>query len=299
MNIIKYFFALSRIKHCVVDISTPAFCALLWLGTFPSLTIIIIGFITAFSAYTAVYAINDFMGASSDKEKFKNGDYKSYSIESTNYYHPIAQGMLSHKQVITWISIWLSVALIGSYYLNPIIVFILVIGGVLEIIYCLLLKITYLRILISGIVKACGPVAAIFVVDRSPEIMNLFIVFSWVFFWEVGGQNIPADWNDVEEDKLVRAKTVPIIFGLRKSGIAVLFFTLFTVILSGFLFIVFPANFKIVYLGAFALVGFFLLIHPAYKLYATLDGKKAAQLFDKASFYPFALLIVMTVILIR
>ena len=30
----------------------------------------------------------------------------------------------------------------------------------------------------------------------------MLLIFFWLFFWEIGGQNIPADWHDIEESYL-------------------------------------------------------------------------------------------------
>jgi 4-hydroxybenzoate polyprenyltransferase len=56
---LKLFLALSRTPHGLLDMCTPAFGALLWLGHFPSPFIVIIGLATTFAGYTAVYALND------------------------------------------------------------------------------------------------------------------------------------------------------------------------------------------------------------------------------------------------
>jgi 4-hydroxybenzoate polyprenyltransferase len=56
---LKLFLALSRTTHGVLDLAAPALSALLWLGQFPSPWIVAIGLLTAFSGYTAVYALND------------------------------------------------------------------------------------------------------------------------------------------------------------------------------------------------------------------------------------------------
>ena len=53
---LKLFFALSRTPHGLLDMATPAVSALLWLGDFPTLKVIALGLVTAFSGYTAVYA---------------------------------------------------------------------------------------------------------------------------------------------------------------------------------------------------------------------------------------------------
>jgi len=49
--------------------TTPAFAALLWLGRLPSPTVILIGCLTTFAGYTAVYALNDVVGYASDRMK--------------------------------------------------------------------------------------------------------------------------------------------------------------------------------------------------------------------------------------
>lgn len=109
------FFALSRTKHGILDIATPAFCALLWLGHFPSIEIIALGLFTAFSGYTAIYALNDLIGYKSDKEKFSGKEASSsYSVEATNFHHPLAQNFLSLKSGILWIVFWISLSFIGS-----------------------------------------------------------------------------------------------------------------------------------------------------------------------------------------
>mgnify|MGYP000373259369 CR=1 FL=1 len=56
---LKLFLALSRTPHGLLDMTTPLYGALLWLGAFPSLYISLLGLITVFAGYTAVYALND------------------------------------------------------------------------------------------------------------------------------------------------------------------------------------------------------------------------------------------------
>ena len=88
-------------------------------------------------------------------------------------------------------------------------------GCLLEIIYCLMHRVSPFRILISGGVKTSGAVAAVFAVDANPSLTYVIVLFIWLFFWEIGGQNIPADWADIEEDRRLRAQTVPVRFGLK------------------------------------------------------------------------------------
>ncbi len=48
--------------------------ALLWLGHFPPASVVIVGLITAFAGYTAVYALNDLIDCRVDKERMSFRD---------------------------------------------------------------------------------------------------------------------------------------------------------------------------------------------------------------------------------
>ena len=63
---LKRFLALSRTPHGLLDMATPAFAVLLYLGGFPPVHVVIIGLITAFAGYTAVYALNDIIDFRND-----------------------------------------------------------------------------------------------------------------------------------------------------------------------------------------------------------------------------------------
>lgn len=295
----KRFFALSRTSHGVLDLANPAFCALLWGGRFPHWTIIVLSIFTAFAAYTAIYALNDLVGMVVDREKFSKHELNTgYSVEASELRYPLARNILSFKSALLWIAFWFVLALIGSYLLNPTIVFILIAAAVLEIIYCLLLKVTYLRTLVSGLVKASGPIAAVFVVDPHPSISSLLILLTWVFFWEIGGQNVPADWNDTAEDLSINAKTIPIHFGAEKAGLIVLATLTITVIASAFLPLISPVRLGWPYILASLLIGFMLLLQPSLQLNKERDGRYAAKLFDKASYYPVAQFVLISIILV-
>ena len=295
----KRFFALSRTSHGILDLATPAFCALLWLGSFPQLPVILLSLFTAFAGYTAVYALNDLVGVKVDKEKFAgSGINPGYSVEASEQRYPLAQNLISFKGGLFWMGTWFILALAGSYLLNPVIVFILLAAAVLETIYCLLLKVTYLRTLVSGVVKTSGPIAAVFVVDSNPSSYFLLLLFIWLFMWEIGGQNVPADWNDTVEDRRVNAKTIPIRFGVEKAGLIVIATLALSVIASGFLPLVSPANLGLPYILASLLIGFVFLLKPGFQLYKFKGGRYAARLFDKASHYPLAQLVLISISLV-
>ena len=75
-NRIKLFLALSRTPHGILDMATPALGALLWLGAFPPWPVVVIGLLTAFAGYTAVYALNDIIDFRVDKERVRFGKHR-------------------------------------------------------------------------------------------------------------------------------------------------------------------------------------------------------------------------------
>ena len=58
-------------------------------------------------------------------------------------------------------------------------------GCVAEAVYCLLLKVSYLRTLVSGSVKTAGGMAAVYAVTPDPSPWFLACLFLWLFFWEI------------------------------------------------------------------------------------------------------------------
>lgn len=295
----KRYLALSRTTHGILDIAAPAFVALLWLGRFPQWPIVTLSLFTAFAGYTAIYALNDLVGIRVDREKFSGaGINQGYSVEASDLRYPLAQDRLDFRSGLAWFAAWYALALAGAYLLNPVIVWIVLAAAVLEIAYCLLFKVTYWRTLVSGLVKSCGPIAAVFVVNPRPPLNLLLLQLLWLVLWEIGGQNIPADWNDVAEDKRVHAKTIPLLFGAEKSGLIVVISLFLAVTTSLFLPLISPLAIGWPYLLASLGAGVLLLLLPGYQLYRSKESRQAARLFDRASYYPLAQLLIIAIFVI-
>jgi len=292
---LKLFVALSRTPHALLDMATPGLAALLWLGGFPPVETVILGLITVFAGYTSVYALNDVVDHRWDREKLQR--VRSLDTENdldvTSVRHPIAQDMLEFREGLIWVIAWAILALGGAYVLNPLCAIIFLSACVLEAVYCLLLRVSYLRTFLSGAVKTSGAIAAVLAVDSSPSAPFLFVLFLWVFFWEIGGQNIPNDWADREEDKRLGAKTLPVHLGVERASLWTMVSLFIAVGMSLLLFRVISYKIDLPYVVASLAIGFFFLLVPAYKLYKARDRFHAAALFNRASYYPLALLIVV------
>ncbi|MCL4503833.1 MAG: UbiA family prenyltransferase [Deltaproteobacteria bacterium] len=289
----KLFLALSRTPHGLLDLAAPALAALLALGTFPPPGVIALGLLTVFAGYTAVYALNDVVDCRVDQEKFlmQGAPKADHYLDDVFVRHPMAAGWMSFREGLLWTGGWAFVALLGAYTLNPVCALIFLLGCILEAVYCLLLKVSHLRLLVAGVVKSLGAAAAVFAVDSQPSPVFLAVLFLWIFLWEVGGQNIPADWHDVEPDRRLKAKTIPVVFGLRKAGALSLAALAGSLILSLAILrlgpVTFPLSHHLLILG----LGVYLLLLPAWRLYRNHDC--AAALFNRASYYPLAVLAVV------
>lgn len=291
----RSFLALSRSTHGVLDIAMPGFAALLWLGHFPRWPVLLMALLTALAGYTALYALNDIIGVKVDREKFAGaGPNPGYSVEASDLRYPIAQGKLSLGKGIAWFAAWYVIALIGAYWLNPLLIWVVLAAPLLETAYCLLFKVSWWRVLVSGVVKSLGPVAAVLAVVPRPDTALLGLMVAWLIAWEIGGQNIPADWNDVEEDRRVGARTVPLVFGPKIAGTVVLIALLATLALGWFLPLMSPLALGMRFQLGMLAIGVILLLVPGIQLFRSHEGRRAARLFDRASLYPLALLALVT-----
>jgi 4-hydroxybenzoate polyprenyltransferase len=292
---LKLFLALSRTPHGIIDIATPALAALLCMGRFPSLATTLLGLITVFSGYTAVYALNDLVDYRTDREKVRTGGYgdgEDY-LDGVLVRHPLAKGVLRLSEGMLWAAGWALMAMIGAWLLNPVCLYIFLIGGLLESIYCLLWRVTPLRTLINGIVKSLGAMAAVYAVNPQPSIIFLGVLFVWIFFWEIGGQNIPNDWTDIDEDRRFKAKTIPVKVGLVRAGMLSLACLVAAYLITFLLMWISPLAFGSFFLLAAAGLGVWLLLLPALRLVEANDRRHAMDLFNKASYFPLSLLAVV------
>jgi 4-hydroxybenzoate polyprenyltransferase len=256
--------------------------------------VIVLGLITAFSGYTAVYALNDIIDYHVDKELIHSSTTHESKpdLDSVFVRHPLAQGMLSYKEALFWTSTWAVLALVGAFFLNPVCLVIFIGAAVFEVIYCYLLKITHLRSIISGIVKTSGPIAAVFAVNQQPSMQFLITLFLWLFFWEIGGQNVPNDLSDLDTDQKINARTIPVRFGAQRSILIICSSLAIAVAMSMAMFWLGPNHISPVYLPGAMFSGLYFLLLPAYHLYKTRGAGEASLLFNRCSYYPLSMLLI-------
>lgn len=281
--------------------AAPVMAALLYLGHFPPLPVIIVGLITVFAGYTAIYALNDLVDIRIDKEKMRLGGYHETEtdLDGILIRHPLAKGMVAYCAGLTWAVLWAVVAMAGAYWLNPICLYMFLTGALLETVYCKLLQVTPLRTVVNGIVKSIGSLAAVVAVAPHPPFFFLGLLFLWIFFWEIGGQNIPNDWTDIEEDRLFNARTVPLSLGTHRAGLTVIGCLVTAFFLHMVLLWTSPLDFNVMLMLIAVAVNYFLLLQPGGLLISRKSRQQAMALFNRASYYPLVtLLLVLAAIVI-
>ena len=291
---LNLFLALSRTPHLLLDLATPGLAALLCLGAFPPLHVLFLGLVTAFAGYTAVYALNDVVDYRIDRETVTPDALPAAKpdLDAVFIHHPLARGLLSRREAVLWTAGWAGVALVGATLLNPLCLAIFLIAFLLEVLYCSLLKITWFRSIISGFVKTSGPVAAVIAVCPDPPLVFLAGLFLWLFFWEIGGQNIPNDLADLDTDRRIGARTVPVRFGARRTVLIILGALSLSLALSLAVFVLAPVRPGWLYPAGALISGFYFLLVPWYRLYRSDGAGEAFHLFNRASYYPAAMLMV-------
>jgi 4-hydroxybenzoate polyprenyltransferase len=291
------FIGLSRMTHSVLDVAHPAAGAILVLGAAPKASIAVLGLVSAFSGFTAVFALNDVMDAKVDAEKMAKyrKDSEAFDLDSVGTRHPIAQGSLSHGAAIGWVAFWGLLSLVTAFLLKPLCALLLVAAVGIEILYCKLLRVTHWKALLSGLMVATGGLAGVFAVSSSPAPLAVALFAIWAASWEVGGRNVPNDWSDIEEDVNLGVRTLPIRFGRAASSrIAAGLSALCVACSLAFPFAA-PLGNTTVYLALSATAGLALLGLPALRWLREQSVESAMAYFNKACFYPLAVFAAMVI----
>ncbi|MGD0489728.1 MAG: UbiA family prenyltransferase, partial [Syntrophorhabdales bacterium] len=241
-----------------------------------------------------VFALNDLIDFRVDTERIEKyqREFTDFDIDVLGLRHPIAQKALSFTQGLIWVLFWGMLSLGIAFRLNPVCCLILISAIGLEITYCALLRVTHWKTLLSGGMVGIGALAGVFAVVREPPWAFVLLLFVWGFAWEVGARNIPNDWTDLDEDMHLGIRTLPVRYG--KSVSARISFLLLCVTVLVSLFLPIPvscSNVALYEAGALA-AGGFLLVGPGWRWMREKSVGAAMGLFNRACFYPAAMLAV-------
>ena len=297
---LKKYVGLSRMTHSVLDIAHPALGAVLVFGGVPRPFTIIVGLLAAFSGYTAVFALNDLLDCKVDCEKLGGyaGKRECFDIDSVGVRHPIAQGTIAYKSALAWVIVWGALALGFAWLLNPICSVLMAVAAGLETAYCRLLRVTHWKTIISGLMVAVGGMAGIFAVTTTPPLGIVALFALWAFTWEMGCRNIPNDWSDIDEDKALHVRTMPVRFGRLATSRVSFIFACVTIAASLAFPFAIPVRFGPIFQAGALAAGIVLLIIPGVRWLRDQQTKSAMLFFNRACFYPLAVFVVAGILVI-
>ena len=297
---LKKFFGLSRMTHSVLDIAHPALGAVLVFGRAPGPFTVIVGLLAAFSGYTAVFALNDLLDCKVDCEKLGGyaGKRECFDIDSVGLRHPIAQGTIAYRSALGWVIFWGILALGFAFLLNPICSLLMAAAAGLEAGYCRLLRVTHWKTILSGLMVSVGGMAGIFAVTTTPPLAMVALFALWAFTWEMGCRNIPNDWSDIDEDKALKIKTMPVRFGRLATSRISFVFACVTIAASLLFPLAIPVRFSLIFQGGALAAGIFLLIVPGIRWLRDQQTKSAMLFFNRACVYPLAVFVVAGILVI-
>jgi 4-hydroxybenzoate polyprenyltransferase len=295
-EVFRALLGMSRAPVAIFVVAHAGLAATFALGKLPSLRVIFIGILASITGTASLIGLNDLLDVDYDRKKIQfEQQHSGVDIGSTFVHHPIARGAISLSTGIIWV---LSLSILSVFLitlLRPNLWPILLVIAVLVTFYSKLSSITYWKLLAVAGAVTLGAIAGWLAV--SPTINKQLIIFAlWSFVWEIGGRNVPNDFNDVEEDSKLGTKTIPTVFGGQVASKVIFVFLMITFIIS--IVMVFLTPFNIFFKVAAIVVGLYLLIIPAFKLISNPTPSFSVKLYNKSAFYPLVLLLVLMVSLL-
>jgi hypothetical protein len=188
------------------------------------------------------------------------------------------QGVISRRMAVAWVASLAVIALVGAAALGTgcVVAF----GGAvaLEVAYCTLRSVTWMKTFVSGAMVGLGGLAGWLAV--APLSAAAVPVFALLAVWEIAGRNLPNDLADIEADSAVALRTVATTFGPRVAAGA----PAVGAVATAGLCLVLPAP-PLLRVAALVCAGWSMLL-PARRLLARPVPAEAAGYFNRASLFP-------------
>ena len=273
-------FDLSRGRQALLSIAQPGLAAVLAIGGLPSLRTAVIGLLAAGAGFLSVFSLNDVLDRKVDARSLRAGKdlVEGYDIDTAFERHPLARGDLSLGFSLAWVLVLAAIAAVGAWLLAPICLAFFAGAVALEIAYCALRSLTWLKTIVSGAMVGLGGLAGWAAV--APLGWRALSFFVFLALWEIGGRNIANDLADVESDGRVGIRTVATTYGNAAAAWATAIVGAATV-----------AWLPLVGLPALALavslvLGVWFILRPALFLVRTPTSAQAGSYFNHASLLP-------------
>lgn len=271
---------LSRTRQALLSVAQPALAAIIALQGMPSARQVSLGLVAASAGFLAVFSLNDVLDRRVDAESLSagKGDVEGYDIDTAFVRHPLARGDVSLRLSLAWVGGLGVVSAVCAYLLSPVCLALFAVAVLLEVFYCSLRSVTWLKTVVSGLMVGVGGIAGWAAV--APLSLGAVPVFAFLALWEIGGRNLPNDLADVEVDSRVGIKTVATVFGPQVSAWATLGVGLAS--LAALAVLQMPLIVTVSSLAA----GVWAMLIPAVALVRSPTSDEAGRYFNRASLLP-------------
>jgi len=278
-------FDLSRGRQATLSIAQPGLAAVLAAGGMPGARVVAIGLVAAWAGFFAVFSLNDVLDRRVDAAALRAGkaEVDGYDLDAAFLRHPLAQGTVSLRLSLLWVAGLTLVAATGAWMLSPLCLVLFGAAVGLEVVYCGLRSVTWLKTVISGVMVGCGGLAGWAAV--APLRWGALPVFLFLALWEIGCRNLANDLADLGPDRAVGIRTVATTFGpavAARANLAVAAAVLATVPFLG----LDGRALSVALIGGALLVAW-----PAVRLYREPTSPRAGWYFNLASLYPVVVLL--------
>jgi 4-hydroxybenzoate polyprenyltransferase len=217
---------LSRSRSALLSLGEPILGALLAGRGIPSLRVSLLGLVAALAGYFCVYSLNDLLDLRADREELRVASTDPLSwrpavthLDITTLRHPVAAGALPLWAAVTWVSVLGVIGLSAAYLLRPLCAWLFVACALLEVLYCSLRRVSWLKTIVAGLLVAMGALAGWFAVGEAT--WGALAFFALLFTWEVAGRNLSNDLADVTHDRMVGITTLASVHGARTAVTAI------------------------------------------------------------------------------
>jgi 4-hydroxybenzoate polyprenyltransferase len=271
---------LSRARQALLSVAQPALAAVIALQGLPSPSRVALGLVAASCGFLAVFSLNDVLDRRIDSESLSagKGEVEGFDMDTAFVRHPLARGDLSLRLSLSWVVGLGLVSAASAYLLSPLCLALFATAVLLEVAYCSLRSVTWLKTIVSGLMVGVGGIAGWAAV--APLSVAVLPVFTFLALWEIGGRNLPNDLADVKVDRRVGIKTVATVFGSVVSARATLAVALAT--LAALVTLQQPPG----VLASSLVMGVAVMAMPAVALVRSPTSMQAGHYFNRASLLP-------------
>ena len=297
-ELVRALLGMSRAIVAVFVLAHAGLAAILATKTIPDLNTIFIGSLACVFGTGALIGLNDLLDIDLDRRRYvelgpkreADGGSGGLDIGALFIHHPVARGVISPRLGIAWVALLSFAGLFFIYQLKPILWPIFFAIGVFVVLYSVLGSLSYWKFLAVATAVTLGALAGwLTVTDETSSALWLFA--AWTFLWEIGGRNVPNDFNDIDEDRALGIKTIPVVLGPKTASRVVLAALIISYALSFPLFVL--ARMPVFFVAAAAAVGLYLLLIPAWRLWRDPRPEISQRLYNRSAVYPLVLLVLL------